>query len=172
MATEKNPFVYEEEESFIEPEPSEGVEVLSDGSVEVMIEEEEEEAEAPEIDFMANLAENLSKDVLEEIGSNAIRMYTDDKEARSEWEQMFEDGFDLLGLKLNEAADPFEGACTAVHPLLIESAVKFQSKASGETLPIFRSYSYTNHRGDHTRERTTGNSCSGIYEFRDYRSYA
>ena len=137
MATEKNPFVYEEDEqSFIAPEPSEGVEVLSDGSVEVTIQEEEEivEEEAP-VDFTANLAEELGKDVLEEIGSDAIRKYKDDKESRSEWEQMFEDGFDLLGLKLNEAADPFEGACTAVHPLLIESAVKFQSKASGELFP-------------------------------------
>ena len=136
MATEKNPFAYEEDESFIPPEPEEGVEVLSDGSVEVTIQEEEvEEEEGPAPDFMENIAEYLDKSVLEEIGADAIRKYKDDKESRSEWEQMFEDGFDLLGLKLNEAADPFEGACTAVHPLLIESAVKFQSKASGELFP-------------------------------------
>jgi len=48
---------------------------------------------------------------------------------------MFERGFDLLGLKLEQGTEPFEGACTAVHPLLIESAVKFQSKASGELFP-------------------------------------
>jgi len=48
---------------------------------------------------------------------------------------MFERGFDLLGLKLEPGSEPFEGACTAVHPLLIESAVKFQSKASGELFP-------------------------------------
>ncbi len=48
MATEKNPFAYEEDESFIPPEPEEGVEVLSDGSVEVTIQEEEvEEEEGP-----------------------------------------------------------------------------------------------------------------------------
>jgi hypothetical protein len=135
MATEKNPFAYEEDESFIPPEPEEGVEVLSDGSVEVTIQEEEVEEEEVAPDFMENIAEYLDKSVLEEIGADAIRKYKDDKESRSEWEQMFEDGFDLLGLKLNEAADPFEGACTAVHPLLIESAVKFQSKASGELFP-------------------------------------
>ena len=48
---------------------------------------------------------------------------------------MFERGFDLLGLKLEEASEPFEGACTAVHPVLIESAVKFQSKATQELFP-------------------------------------
>jgi ubiquinone biosynthesis protein UbiJ len=48
---------------------------------------------------------------------------------------MFERGFDLLGLKLEETTEPFEGAATAVHPLLIESAVKFQSRASQELFP-------------------------------------
>ena len=97
MATEKNPFAYEEDESFIPPEPEEGVEVLSDGSVEVTIQEEEvEEEEGPAPDFMENIAEYLDKSVLEEIGADAIRKYKDDKESRSEWEQMFEDGFDLL----------------------------------------------------------------------------
>jgi hypothetical protein len=48
---------------------------------------------------------------------------------------VLERGFDLLGLKLEEASEPFEGACTAVHPILIESAVKFQSKATQELFP-------------------------------------
>jgi hypothetical protein len=48
---------------------------------------------------------------------------------------MFERGFDLLGLKIEDASEPFEGACTAVHPMLIESAVKFQSKAIQELFP-------------------------------------
>ena len=47
---------------------------------------------------------------------------------------MFERGFDLLGLKIEDASEPFEGACTAVHPMLIESAVKFQSKAIQEII--------------------------------------
>ena len=48
---------------------------------------------------------------------------------------MFERGFELLGLKLEDTTEPFEGAATAVHPLLIESAVKFQAKASTELFP-------------------------------------
>jgi len=48
---------------------------------------------------------------------------------------MFTSGLDLLGLKLEETNEPFEGACTAVHPLLIESAVSFQSKAIQELFP-------------------------------------
>ena len=46
MATEKNPFIYEEDkDDFIEEEES--VEVFPDGSVEVTITEAEETEEAP-----------------------------------------------------------------------------------------------------------------------------
>jgi hypothetical protein len=91
---------------------------------------------APEIFFSDNLAEEyLDESEIERIGSIVMDSYTSDKESRAEWESMFEKGFELLGLKLNTTSEPFEGACTAVHPLLIESAVKFQSKASEELFP-------------------------------------
>lgn len=88
-----------------------------------------------ESDFYANLAESLDEDFLVEIGNEVYDKYEADKASRSEWESMFERGFDLLGLKLEETSEPFEGAATAVHPLLIESAVKFQSRASQELFP-------------------------------------
>jgi hypothetical protein len=91
---------------------------------------------APEIFFEDNLAEEyLDESEIERIGSMVMDSYTSDKESRAEWESMFEKGFELLGLKLSTTSEPFEGACTAVHPLLIESAVKFQSKASEELFP-------------------------------------
>ena len=91
---------------------------------------------APEIFFSDNLAEEyLDESEIERIGSMVMDSYTSDKESRAEWESMFEKGFELLGLKLSTTSEPFEGACTAVHPLLIESAVKFQSKASEELFP-------------------------------------
>lgn len=90
----------------------------------------------PEIGFYDNLAEDfLSEEEVERIGSMVVDSYEADKDSRAEWESMFEKGFELLGLKLTTASEPFEGACTAVHPLLIESAVKFQSKASEELFP-------------------------------------
>ena len=82
-----------------------------------------------------NLALSLDEDELLEIANNVIEEFDADKESRSEWESTFERGFDLLGLKLQETSEPFEGACTAVHPLIIESAVKFQAKASPELFP-------------------------------------
>ena len=107
-----------------------------DGGVEVEFGEMEEMMiSGPEGSHFENLAELLDDDDLVDIGTLVYDSYEADKESRQEWEQIFERGFDLLGLKLEETSEPFDGACTAVHPLLIESVVKFQSKASQELFP-------------------------------------
>ena len=85
--------------------------------------------------FYDNLVDTLDEETLIQIGTEVYEKFEADKASRSEWESMFERGFDLLGLKLEETTEPFEGAATAVHPLLIESAVKFQSRASQELFP-------------------------------------
>ena len=145
MATERNPFeqipqevsnvipmsplpMEEEQEATFEVEPDGGVTVDFTNTV-VM------EAEAPIKEWYENLADRLDDSELGEIAENVYTNYDADKNSRQEWESMFERGFDLLGLKIQETSDPFEGACTAVHPLLVESAVKFQSKASQELFP-------------------------------------
>ena len=107
-----------------------------DGGVMVDFSQEIEMSPDKEIEeWYANLAEDVEEDVLREIGNDVIDNFTADKDSRADWESMFERGFDLLGLKVEEGSDPFQGACTAVHPLLIESAVKFQAKATAELFP-------------------------------------
>ena len=101
-----------------------------DGDAEEIVEEEE-----VIIAHSDNLALYIDERELEDIARQVTQRYQDDKDARQDWEQMFEKGFELLGLKLQETSEPFEGACTAVHPLIIENAVKFQSKASQELFP-------------------------------------
>jgi len=145
MATERNPFeqipqqgtnvvpmnpvpVAEEQEATFELEPDGGVIVDFRNTVEM-------EAESTVKEWYANLADSLDDGELSEIANTVYNNYDSDKNSRQEWESMFERGFDLLGLKIQETSEPFEGACTAVHPLLIESAVKFQSKASQELFP-------------------------------------
>lgn len=103
---------------------------IVDGEAEQVVEEEQ-----VIIAHSDNLALHLDERELEDIGHQVTQKYGDDKDARQDWEQMFEKGFELLGLKLQETSEPFEGACTAVHPLIIENAVKFQSKASQELFP-------------------------------------
>ena len=145
MATEKNPYEQMAEQiTNVIPMPTqeqtnEGptYQLEDDGGITVDFSEESIEMGAStEIEeWYGNLAENMDEEELAEIGSIILDDFTSDKESRAEWEAMFERGFDLLGLKIQDTAEPFEGACTAVHPLLIESAVKFQSKASQELFP-------------------------------------
>ena len=147
MATERNPFdpipqikvtpieiESENDEATIEYDDSDGgVIVEFKNPVEELL--SDEQVEETNDEFYRNLADDIDEDILQDIAEEVYDNYTADKDSRGEWESMFERGFDLLGLKLEEASEPFEGACTAVHPVLIESAVKFQSKATQELFP-------------------------------------
>jgi hypothetical protein len=82
-----------------------------------------------------NLVDELNAEELQEIADMVINATEEDDAARSEWLSMIKNGLDLLGLKIEEKNKPFKGACSAHHPLIMESAVKFQSKASTELLP-------------------------------------
>jgi hypothetical protein len=83
----------------------------------------------------ANLAETLSESQLGLIGSEICENVKADLDSRAEWENLIVKGMEELGLKIEETAEPFEGACTAHHPLLLENVVKFQSKAVQELFP-------------------------------------
>ena len=144
MAVEKNPNEGKDKDNIInldleKEKRSDNVNFEVDpetGEIDIEFTAEEMEEELEEqSDFYENLAELMEEEDLQDIASIVIDKYEADKSSRAEWESMFERGFDLLGLKLEDTTEPFEGAATAVHPLLIESAVKFQSKASGELFP-------------------------------------
>src|ERR1035437_6485750 len=82
-----------------------------------------------------NLVQQLDHDQLMKLANLVILNVQADEMARGEWMRTIQLGLDLLGVKVEEKNTPFEGACSAQHPLLMESAVKFQSKASNELLP-------------------------------------
>lgn len=107
---------------------------LDDGGVEVEL---EPEVEAPrEPNHYENLVEVLDKAELQAIATKVIQDTDADLASRSEWEQIVIRGLDELGLKVEDASEPFPGACNAVHPLLIESVVKYLSKAITELFPL------------------------------------
>jgi len=143
MAIEQNPFeaITEATSNVINlPTPEETTEatfeVEPDGGVMVDFSQEIEMSPDEDIaEWYGNLAEDVKEEVLQEIGADVVDNFIADKDSRADWESMFERGFDLLGLKVEDGTEPFQGACTAVHPLLIESAVKFQAKASSELFP-------------------------------------
>ena len=85
--------------------------------------------------FYANLVDDLTEDEKMRLADLVLANVASDENSRSDWMKTIEFGMDLLGVKVEDKNVPFEGACSAQHPLLMESAVKFQSKASNELLP-------------------------------------
>jgi hypothetical protein len=45
------------------------------------------------------------------------------------------DGLELLGLRIEERSEPWEGACGVYHPIMAEALVKFQADAMMSTFP-------------------------------------
>ena len=86
-------------------------------------------------DFDENLAEVLPDDVVANIVQDLISDFEDDVSSRKDWMQTYVDGLELLGMKIEERADPWIGACGVYHPLLSEALVKFQAEIMMSTFP-------------------------------------
>ena len=91
----------------------------------------------PEVmgDFNENLAELLPESVLLQIGGDLQGEFQTDIDSRKDWIQTYVDGLELLGLKIEERTEPWEGACGVYHPVLAEAVIKFQSETIMETFP-------------------------------------
>jgi len=113
--------------------PDQDIEVIidEDGGATVEIGAEE----ATEVDFYANLANVIEPEVLTKIALDVSAMYEADKGSRSDWENMFAKGINLLGLKMEERTKPFRGATGVTHPMLMEAIIQFQAQAFKELMP-------------------------------------
>ena len=99
------------------------------GGMEITIDGSEED------DFDANLVDYLDESVVTGIVTDLIGDYDDDVNSRKDWMQTYVDGLELLGMKIEERADPWVGACGVYHPLLSEALVKFQAEIMMSTFP-------------------------------------
>ena len=85
--------------------------------------------------FNDNLAEEMDEDLLQNLASDLLEEYEGDLSARKDWLDTYVEGLDLLGLKLEDRSEPWEGACNVYHPLMTEALVKFQAETMTETFP-------------------------------------
>ena len=118
--------------------------------------EDPEEVIEVDMSFGANLALSMDDAILRDIGSARQDSLQNYKNSRQQWEEKIKQGIRYLGLNTEgEGNTDVEGACTAVHPLLIENVVKFQAKAIQELWPA-KGPVRTKVRGyvDVTRENT------------------
>lgn len=111
--------------------------VMDDGSVVVQFGqnpfEDTDPDAAPTHD--ANLAEHIEDDELEHIASELVDHFQSDRESRGDWASAYIKGLDLLGMKVEDRTEPWNGASGVYHPMMTEAVIKFQAQAMGELLP-------------------------------------
>ena len=122
----QSPFLTESDDQPIE------ITIGPDGGAEVA-EVEMTEIEAPSFD--ANLAEFMDESELASISADLLDDFDNDKASRKEWEETYKAGLDLLGIKIEDRSEPWDGACGVFHPMLTEAAIRFQSEMISETFP-------------------------------------
>jgi hypothetical protein len=123
MAAEMEPIEIE----IVDPEE---VRIGIDG---MMIELGKDEPRAE--DFDANLADFMGENELQSLASELIGNYEQDLSSRKDWLDTYIKGLKILGIRYEERTEPWPGACGVFHPLLMESAVKFQSETIMEVFP-------------------------------------
>jgi len=116
----------------IEIEDPERVSIES-GGLEIILEPGRESAEDEE--FNKNLAEDMDEGELTELAGDLLGDFESDVASRRDWLETYVEGLELLGLRLEDRTEPWPGACSVYHPLLIEALVKFQSETIMETFP-------------------------------------
>lgn len=119
-------------------EPEMEIEIVDPESVKIGIDGLEIEIEPGEPeggDFNSNLADELPESLIATIGSDLSADITQDTGSRKEWEKAYVDGLKLLGLKIEERTEPWQGACGVFHPMITEAVVKFQAEMITETFP-------------------------------------
>ena len=131
----------------VEIPTDEDIQLDEAGNAEVTLQDDQAMAEAEAMGLMddmmmpmatehdANLVEFMEEQDITELANELYEGYQTDKEARGEYDEIAEDGVNLLGLSYDDSSQPFPGACGSTHPILAQSVVKFQAKAFKELFP-------------------------------------
>ena len=116
----------------VEMEPID-IEIVLPEDEQAMVADIEEEPRAEEFD--ANLADFMSERDLGSLAGELLGHYEQDLASRKDWLDTYVKGLKILGIRYEERTEPWPGACGVFHPLLMESAVKFESETIMETFP-------------------------------------
>lgn len=84
---------------------------------------------------LVNIAEDLSKDELDDIARVCLEDYKADEESRQEWMEMHAHWLNLYYLKDRPINPPWEGSSDESLPMLAEAATQFHSRAYKAMFP-------------------------------------
>src|SRR5687768_4614021 len=105
------------------------------GGATVDLDPDASSSEGDDVPFDANLADFVEDGELDAIGKKLVELVESDDRSRDDWKRAYIKGLDLLGFKTEDRSDPWSGACGVFHPVMTETAVRFQSQAIMEIFP-------------------------------------
>lgn len=92
-------------------------------------------APPPDMAFDANLTVLFTDQELGKLGGEIVHLVEEDERSRQDWRETYARGLELLGLKYEQRTEPWEGACGAFHPMLLESVIRFNAQAMTDLFP-------------------------------------
>ena len=132
-----NDFLSVEEEQLANQEDEFlNVEVVeNEEGAEVSFGEEETTVGREPENFFDNLVPLMSEESLTGVATYVLDSIEEDRNSRSDWEETYIKGLDLLGMRYEPRTEPFDGATGVIHPLMNEAVTQFQAQAYKEMLP-------------------------------------
>jgi hypothetical protein len=95
-----------------------------------------DESQRPNREWFDNIADDFDDEVKNKIATRLLEDLERDRKAREKREKDYEEAIKRTGLgKETPGGADFEGASKAVHPMLTEAVVDFQSRAIKELMP-------------------------------------
>lgn len=86
-------------------------------------------------EFGEDLTYLMDESDLQSLGHEIINLADDDEQSRGDWRKTYSNGLKLLGLKYEQRTEPWENACGAFHPMLLESVIRFNAEAMSDLFP-------------------------------------
>jgi len=125
---------------------SEDITAMEDGGAQVTLTDQTEIDEADAMGLLdeepmmdtehdANLADVMEDAEVQAVAQELLEGFDRDKQSREEYDEIAEDGINLLGLQYDDSAGSFPGSSGVTHPVLAQAVVKFQAKAYKELFP-------------------------------------
>jgi len=105
-----------------------------DGGVVIDFDGPQEELAAP-LGFADNITPLFTDQRLQAIGHDIVDLVNQDERSRAEWKKTYANGLKLLGLQYEQRTEPWQNACGAFHPMLLESVIRFNAQAMMDIFP-------------------------------------
>ena len=117
---------YDFSNATVDPHPDGGATVNLDGPP---------KPAAPQLKFDDDLTPLFSEQDLGRLGNETVSQVDEDDQSRAEWKKTYARGLNLLGLKYEDRTEPWENACGAFHPMLLESVIRFNAQEMMDIFP-------------------------------------